>query len=227
MAINSVKVTMKIRNDTANNWLTANPILGMGEYGLETDTHLLKIGDGTTAWANLPYLNKIDSIYFSTNSDGTISFSQSFINLINALTSMRDSGAGLTITNAPINATDPVNKRYVDEAIAAAGHLTRQIAAALPSTSEGNENTIYMVQQNDGTYDEYMFINGAYDLIGNTATTYELPVATESDLGGVRSSQSANEIRVTQTGFMTLNRVSTSLLYVPVGDELVINGGTA
>ena len=46
----------KLRRDTAANWTTANPTLAQGEPGFETDTNKLKIGDGLTAWATLPYL---------------------------------------------------------------------------------------------------------------------------------------------------------------------------
>jgi len=33
MAVNQVKVTMKIRNDTAAQWAEQNPVLAIGEYG--------------------------------------------------------------------------------------------------------------------------------------------------------------------------------------------------
>lgn len=44
-----------LRNDTAEAWTTANPVLKAGEAGIETDTHKFKFGDGTTAWKNLDY----------------------------------------------------------------------------------------------------------------------------------------------------------------------------
>ena len=47
---------IQIRRDTASNWTTANPILALGEMGAETDTSKIKIGDGVTAWASVPYL---------------------------------------------------------------------------------------------------------------------------------------------------------------------------
>jgi hypothetical protein len=43
------------RNDTAAAWASANPILGAGEIGLESDTGKFKIGNGTTAWNSLAY----------------------------------------------------------------------------------------------------------------------------------------------------------------------------
>jgi hypothetical protein len=46
---------IQIRRDTAANWTAANPVLANGEFGFETDTRKLKIGDGSSAWASLGY----------------------------------------------------------------------------------------------------------------------------------------------------------------------------
>jgi hypothetical protein len=74
-----------------------------------------------------------------------------------------------------------------------------------------------------------------------------LEVATSTDLGGVKSGTTTpedevvrasmfssngeliekNKIIVDNRGFMTLNRVSTTLLYVPTGDSLILDGGTS
>jgi len=80
-------------------------------------------------------------------------------------------------------------------------------------------------------YEEYMYINNAWDMVGTTGDGgsggFTLEVATAARLGGVKASSEANRINVTQDGFMTLNQVSTSLLYVPTGDVLVLYGGSA
>jgi hypothetical protein len=48
-------VQIQFRNDTAANWTTANPVLAVGELGLETNTGFFKIGNGSTAWTSLAY----------------------------------------------------------------------------------------------------------------------------------------------------------------------------
>jgi hypothetical protein len=48
-------VQIQLRNDTAANWTSANPVLAQGEMGIETDTAYYKIGDGSTAWTSLSY----------------------------------------------------------------------------------------------------------------------------------------------------------------------------
>lgn len=47
--------TFKFRRGTSAQWTSKNPILGSGEPGYETDTHLFKMGDGLTRWESLPY----------------------------------------------------------------------------------------------------------------------------------------------------------------------------
>ena len=50
-------MTFKIRTrrDIAANWTAVNPTLAEGEEGLEMDTKQYKVGDGLTAWNDLPY----------------------------------------------------------------------------------------------------------------------------------------------------------------------------
>lgn len=43
------------RRGPASEWSSVNPVLLIGEIGLETDTRKLKVGDGVTAWSNLAY----------------------------------------------------------------------------------------------------------------------------------------------------------------------------
>ena len=51
-------VRIRQKTDTAEGWLASNPILLYGELGIEIDTQLIKIGDGVTPWAGLPYVLK-------------------------------------------------------------------------------------------------------------------------------------------------------------------------
>lgn len=51
-----LNATILLRSDTSTNWLNANPILALGEAGYETNTHKLKIGNGTTNWKDLNYI---------------------------------------------------------------------------------------------------------------------------------------------------------------------------
>lgn len=56
------QITIQSKIDTALNWQIANPILAEREIGYDKDTGQYKIGDGKTAWNNLPYaLHTIES----------------------------------------------------------------------------------------------------------------------------------------------------------------------
>lgn len=46
---------IQIRRGTAADWTSNNPVLAQGEFGLETDTKKIKIGDGTTNYVTLDY----------------------------------------------------------------------------------------------------------------------------------------------------------------------------
>lgn len=236
MAAHNLQVTFQIRQSTAENWTTRNPILFEGEFGLEIDTFLIKVGDGVRDWAHLPYLNKLNTTYFKHMQDGSLTFSDTFAEQINNLIAQAGGDAHLVINDDPTEDTDPVNysflQRFIADAIVHAGHLKRQVVEELPELENADENTIYLMPSESGIgYDEYMVINGIWDLVGVTndggSGSYELPVATEARLGGVRASSADDRINVTQEGFMTLNRVSTSKLYVPTGDTLILYGGTA
>ena len=47
--------TLQLRNDTALNWATKNPVLAKAEVGIEIDTNKLKIGNGVSTWGELEY----------------------------------------------------------------------------------------------------------------------------------------------------------------------------
>lgn len=44
----------KLRNGSSSEWDSKNPILAEGEAGYDTTKKILKIGDGTAAWNDIP-----------------------------------------------------------------------------------------------------------------------------------------------------------------------------
>ena len=48
---------IQLRRDTSANWASSNPVLLEGELGIELDSsrNRIKIGDGSSAWNDLPY----------------------------------------------------------------------------------------------------------------------------------------------------------------------------
>jgi len=50
------EVRIRLRRGTATEWTNADPTLGLGEVGYETDSGKLKIGDGVTNWVDRSYV---------------------------------------------------------------------------------------------------------------------------------------------------------------------------
>lgn len=79
---------------------------------------------------------------------------------------------------------------YVAQQVAAAGHVKKAIVASLPAAGSADDNTIYMIAKGDpksgNGYNEYMLIEGAFELIGDTATVIE--TATNADIDNIMAS---------------------------------------
>lgn len=56
----TVKTTFQFRRGNSEVWARNNPVLAAGEPGFELDTGRLKIGNGSDAYNNLPYLGADD-----------------------------------------------------------------------------------------------------------------------------------------------------------------------
>lgn len=62
-----ISTTFRLKRGLAAKWQELNLVLDPGEPGFELDTYRLKIGDGQTAWNDLPYIG-----YNGTGGDGDI-----------------------------------------------------------------------------------------------------------------------------------------------------------
>jgi hypothetical protein len=84
MSINSnlpEVVTIRLRRDTSANWVQQNPVLKLGEPGLETDTRKIKFGNGTANWNNLQYVVGNDIAGIPSNT-GLVPNSASITNIV-------------------------------------------------------------------------------------------------------------------------------------------------
>lgn len=74
----AVVTQIQVRRGTASQWTSTNPTLASGEWGYETDTGKVKIGNGSTAWSSLSYIGAgtVTSVAAGTGlSGGTITTS--------------------------------------------------------------------------------------------------------------------------------------------------------
>lgn len=85
----TLKTKILLRNDTKANWTSANPVLGKGEIGIETDTRLFKFGDGKTNWNALKYADTEHAVLKEadpTTSDVSYSLGTKWVNTTNKKT---------------------------------------------------------------------------------------------------------------------------------------------
>jgi hypothetical protein len=90
-------VTFRIRRDTSANWTSTNPVLDLGEPGLETDTRRVKYGDGSTTWRNLKYAVAAPKPFLSVNrqaSSGSFQTIGRAFTLIQLNTAVTDTATG-------------------------------------------------------------------------------------------------------------------------------------
>jgi len=65
-------VQIQLRRGTENEWSSSDPILALGELAISTDTEKIKIGNGSSLWSQLDYINALPSELDSDNiSEGT------------------------------------------------------------------------------------------------------------------------------------------------------------
>lgn len=90
----AVGTRMQQRRATAAVWTTSDYVLAAGELGVTTDTGILKIGDGSNTWSELPIA--FESLYLPLL--GTATNSELFDGL-SSETFVRDFDAVTTVTN--------------------------------------------------------------------------------------------------------------------------------
>jgi hypothetical protein len=77
--------TLMVRQDLAATWASVNPTLSSGEIGLETDTNLSKIGDGSTVWNDLPYMQTTPGSKGDITVGGTLSSARQVFTISNSV----------------------------------------------------------------------------------------------------------------------------------------------
>lgn len=76
MANKTLNARLQIRNDTLENWQSANPVLLKGEIGIELgatpDLNKIKVGDGIKAWNDLGYAYDLSAIIAKIPTGGAV-----------------------------------------------------------------------------------------------------------------------------------------------------------
>jgi hypothetical protein len=152
-------VIIQLRRDTAANWTSNDPILAQGELGLETDTNLIKAGDGSTVWSSLDYTNEFSIedgsvTYEKVASDLTASSDNSSTTISSTLTLTLSGGGisrGLNISEDCVISLDglQLNKTFKAEFI-----ISNSSTVTFPSYCSILDGSAEM-SGTDGTYYVY------------------------------------------------------------------------
>lgn len=139
-------VRIRQKTDTAEGWLANNPILLYGELGIEIDTQLIKIGDGATPWAGLPYVLKDQVMNLTEQVDNKAN--KDFSN-VSSLTSTVKDTLGIATKNHATTSTNygpasPNNYGHVrTSGITGSGHYVQSQRAYGATNNLDSSNYLY------------------------------------------------------------------------------------
>lgn len=114
--------TIILRHDTSTQWTINDPILALGEYGVEDDTRRIKRGDGVTPWSELLYETMgLDYLVTFANLKGSVDDNEDLKTALQgkvAISTFDDMNAktvtALNITNENTNQIMTVSKTLKD-----------------------------------------------------------------------------------------------------------------
>lgn len=165
-----MSITIQFRRGTLSQWTGANPILASGEPGLDLTNMLLKVGDGSRNWNNLPYvsvrLSGGTGIGLSQNPDGSYTISSPL--------SISGIGLSRTYNNSP------------------SGNYTLSLSTGLQSIANLNipiNNYLYTTSQN--TFSTGLITSAGRTLLasnGHTHTVSDISNFNSEVSGLIRSS---------------------------------------
>lgn len=148
-------------------------------------------------------------------------------NLDTALASKINGKADSATTLAGYGITDAYTSEQIDtkiaEAVAAAPHLKRSIVESLPDVESADQNTIYMVGtgagSEDSSYKEYMVINGAFELVGDSKvdlTDYATKAEVTEAIGALDVTDTAVDGQYVSQVAQTDGKITVTRAELPV-----------
>lgn len=143
---------MQQRRGTAQQWTTANPVLGAGEIGFETDTGKFKLGDNLNTWTNLQYFLNAEDIggalgdyateeYVTTAIENVVGFAPETLDTLVELAAAigDDANFSETIFNATEQAKQDAvadAEAYVDTAITTLSDIVSGTTSGIIETAD-------------------------------------------------------------------------------------------
>lgn len=150
-------IRLQQRRGTEAQWESADPVLAAGEIAFSTDDQTFRIGDGVTAWSQLPYFQN------------SVDMAAAGLVLLSTANQYADGVVGVASSNlsSAITASGTAANLYTDQKIAA-------LVASAPETLDTLNEIATALQANDGEIDTIMSILSTKSDIGHTHTIDEL-----------------------------------------------------
>lgn len=220
--LNNVRI--QLRNDTAANWQNSTVVLLPGEFAVENDTGLFKIGNGTDVFKDLKYANKAGET------------SQELENLKAQIGEIPE---GKTII------------QMIEEAGASGGTVTWDDIENKPTKVSAFENDAnYLTGQSLSNYATKADLNAKQDKLtaGNNITIVDGVISATGGSGGssavesvngqtgvvniaasdlITPSSAANKISIAEDGTLEVNSLTFDKIMQSEGDEIILSGGGA
>jgi len=123
---------IRLRRGLASEWTNNDPILGLGEVGLEVDTKNFKVGDGLTSWSSLEYyITSTDNYYLKTEVDSLLNSKADLVDFQNL---------NLKLDEIFTDTNEPTGHRDRTESVMAFDESTRTLSIA----PVGESFTVYV-----------------------------------------------------------------------------------
>ena len=220
--LNNVRI--QLRNDTAANWQNSTVVLLPGEFAVENDTGLFKIGNGTDVFKDLKYANKSGET------------SQELENLKAQIGEIPE---GKTII------------QMIEEAGASGGTVTWDDIENKPTKVSAFENDAnYLTGQSLSNYATKADLNAKQDKLtaGNNITIVDGVISATGGSGGssavesvigqtgvvniaasdlITPSSAANKVSIAEDGTLEVNSLTFDKIMQSEGDEIILSGGGA
>lgn len=195
----TLNVTLQVKNGTAANWTSNNPILAKGEIGLENDTAHFKFGDGVNTWSDLSYAGTIVKASTS-NGQLLIDGSETVVYTLPTATSSvlggvksQSAGSGKVVVGS--DGTMSVSDVPTADALATARTLTFSGDVSGNNTFNGSQNVTFALALvssgvTAGTYPKVTVNAKGIVTAGTSLTASDIPTLTLSKISDAGSAAS-------------------------------------
>ena len=190
---------IQIRRDSQANWLLNDPVLALGEMAYSTDQQKLKVGDGSSAWSELSYINALPSeitAEISAAIDAVVDAAPGTLDTLNELAAAINDDASFytTITNSISSSINALDTDDIEEGSSNL-YFTNQRALGATSAAYDAAGAAATAESNANSYTDgrETAITTAYQSYADTAEADAISTAAVDATSKANAAQAAAE----------------------------------